>query len=88
VVGLLPALTAVTAITVADNENCLASVPASLYLSSLPVTLAAHVNPRTPVSAPSLRVTVSPALGVIPTELSVFLSSVPIEVVKLTATLE
>jgi len=72
--GLVPAFWAVTAITAEERENCALSVPSSLYLSSLPVTVAAHLNPRIPSSEPTLSVTTSLAFGVIPTELSVVLS--------------
>merc|ERR1712159_864189 len=86
--GLVPALAAVTAMVVAESANTALSVPSSLYLSSLPVTVAAHLNPRTPESEPTLRVTCSPALGVIPTELSVFFSSAAMEVWRETLTSE
>jgi hypothetical protein len=46
------------------------------------------LNPRVPVGVPTLRVTTSPAFGVIPTELSVFFSSEAIEVVRETLTSE
>lgn len=57
------------------RENCALSVPSSLYLSSVPLTSAAHLNPRRPESTPCLSVTTSPALGVIPPDLGVFLVS-------------
>jgi hypothetical protein len=49
VAGLVPAFWAVTAMTVEESENTALSVPSILYLSSLPVTVAAHLNPRVPV---------------------------------------
>lgn len=54
--GFSPALTAVTPTVADESENYFLSVPSSLYLSSVPLTVAPQVNPRTPVSAPSLRV--------------------------------
>lgn len=57
-----------------------------MYLSSLPLTSAAHLNPSKPISAPDLRVTSSPALGVIPALLSVFFSSSAIEAARATVT--
>lgn len=57
------------------RENCALSVPSSLYLSSVPLTSAAHLNPRRPESTPCLSVTTSPTLGVIPPDLGVFLVS-------------
>merc|ERR1719262_1604301 len=84
--GLVPAFWAVTAMVVAAREKTALSVPSFLYLSSLPVTAAAHLNPRTPELVPTLRVTTSPALGVIPLELSVLASSSAMEVVRETLT--
>lgn len=67
----------------AARENRNLSVPSRLYLTSVPVTAVAHLNPRTPDSVPTLRVTTS-VPGVIPTDLSVLASSVSIDLIRLT----
>lgn len=57
VAGLVPAFWAVTATVAEERAKLALSVPARVYLSFVPVTVAAHPNPRTPESVPILRVT-------------------------------